>query len=125
MSAACNKAPIGDLHDIARRLRLPAFIVPDDRNDGPGGYRAGQLVYVDLAIEPMVGRDVVVTLASGHLLGRLQEDAEGCYLLALNPAAAERVTRLPAGVQCRGVVVGVFTPDDVRQAWGEAAEVAP
>lgn len=90
--------------------RLQFFTVLDDSNAGPeDGYCAGQVVYVDPDIKPAVGCGAVATLPGGHRLGRLQEDADGRYLLLLNPALAERVVRLPAGVAYRGKVVGVLT----------------
>lgn len=114
------KAP----HDTDRWSRLQLFTVLDDSNDAPDGYRAGQIVYVDPDIEPVVGRDAVATLPEGHVLGRLQEDADGRYLLLLNPTRAERMVRLPAGLVCRGTVVGVFTSRDGDEGTQAAAVAA-
>lgn len=88
-----------------------ALRVVGDSMDGPGGYREGEIVFVDPEIAAMPNRDVVARTPDGKVtFKRLKEDSEGRYLLALNPAWPDRVIRCPEGTLICGVVIGSFVP---------------
>jgi len=88
-----------------------ALKVIGDSMDGPGGYREGEIVFVDPAIAATPNRDVVARTPDGKVtFKRLKEDSEGRYLLALNPAWPDRVIRCPVGTLICGVVIGSFVP---------------
>lgn len=88
-----------------------ALRVDGDSMDGPGGYREGEVIFVDPDVRATPGRDVVARTPNGTAtFKRLKEDAQGQYLLALNPAWPDRIIRVPTGTVICGVVIGSFTP---------------
>lgn len=87
-----------------------ALRVVGDSMDGPGGYREGEIIFVDPGIAATPGRDVVARTPDGRVtFKRLKEDEGGQYLLALNTAWPERIIRVPLGTVICGVVIGSFT----------------
>lgn len=78
-----------------------ALAVRGDSMDAPGGYREGEIVYIDPEISPTPGRDVLARVGAGMTLKRYKEDEEGPYLLQLN---GNKIIR-PAHWYVCGVVV--------------------
>lgn len=67
------------------------------------GYREGDILFVDPAVDSIQDRDIIVILPNGKMLfRRLKEDGEGPYLLALN---GKRIERWEEGTTVRGVVI--------------------
>lgn len=86
-----------------------ALRVEGDSMDAPGGYREGEIVFVDPAVHAVPGKDVVVRTPDGRAtLKRLKADAEGPYLMALNPHWPTRILRMPEGTVICGVVIGSY-----------------
>lgn len=86
-----------------------ALKVEGESMDGPGGYREGEIVFVDPTVQATPGRDVIVRTPEGKaMMKRLKEDAEGLYLLALNPQWPNRIIRVPRDTVICGVVIGSF-----------------
>ena len=87
-----------------------ALRVVGDSMDGPGGYREGEVIFVDPGIAATPGRDVVARTPDGRVtFKRLKSDEAGQYLLALNPSWPDRIIRVPSGTVICGVVIGSFT----------------
>lgn len=76
----------------------------DAMDDGTrNGYREGEILFIDPAVEAEPGRDVIVIFPDGRMtLRRLKEDTEGRYLLSLN---GKRIERWQDGTRVRGVVI--------------------
>ena len=88
-----------------------ALQVVGDSMDGPGGYREGEIIYVDPDARAENGKDVVARTPGGKVtFKRLKEDGDGRYLLALNPAWPDRIIRVPDDTVICGVVIGSFVP---------------
>ena len=88
-----------------------ALRVVGDSMDGPGGYREGEIIYVDPRVAATPNRDVVARTPNGKVtFKRLKEDSDGRYLLALNPAWPDRIIRVPDDTVICGVVIGSFAP---------------
>lgn len=88
-----------------------ALRVVGDSMDGPGGYREGEIIFVDPDVAATTGRDVVARTPGGKVtFKRLKEDDDGKYLLALNPNWPDRIIRVPRDTVICGVVVGSFMP---------------
>ncbi len=74
--------------------------------EGPGGYREGEIVFIDPGAEARAGKDVVARTPDGKVtFKRLGEDDEGFYLYALNPAWPDRIIRAPKGTIFCGVAI--------------------
>ena len=103
--------PPGEAQDwlvcpVKHGLGTFALKVQGDSMDGSGGYRDGELIFVDPTVEARPGRDVVVCTPDGKAtFKRLKEDSEGLYLYALNDAFPNRVVRVPEGTMFCGVVI--------------------
>lgn len=105
------EAPGQFTRDDARELLpLPLFRVSvntfalqvvGDSMDAPGGYRDGEIVYIDPDITPTPGRDVLAKTGDKMTLKRFKVDDEGPYLLQLN---GNRIIR-PTDWHVCGVVV--------------------
>lgn len=78
-----------------------ALLVRGDSMDVSGGYREGEIVYIDPDVSPTPGRDVLAKTESGMTLKRYKEDEDGPYLLQLN---GNKIIR-PANWHVCGVVV--------------------
>lgn len=82
-----------------------ALLVRGDSMDVPGGYREGEIVYIDPDVSPTSGRDVLARTDSGTdggmTLKRYKVDEDGPYLLQLN---GNKIIR-PANWHVCGVVV--------------------
>ena len=77
--------------------------VVGDSMDAEGGYRDGEIIFIDPDIEAMPGKDVVVRTPDGKMtFKRLKEDEAGLYLLGLN---GKRIIRIPDGIVFCGVVI--------------------
>jgi SOS-response transcriptional repressor LexA len=77
--------------------------VAGDSMDGEGGYRDGEIIFVDPDVAATPGRDVVVRTPDGKTtFKRLKEDTEGPYLLALN---GKKIIRIPPDAHICGVVI--------------------
>lgn len=61
-----------------------ALQVVGDSMDAPGGYREGEIVYIDPDVEPTPGRDVLAKADDRMTLKRYKVDEQGPYLLQLN-----------------------------------------
>lgn len=78
-----------------------ALQVVGDSMDAPGGYREGEIVYIDPDVAPTPGRDVLAKTGDKMTLKRYKVDDEGPYLLQLN---GNRIIR-PTDWHVCGVVV--------------------
>jgi SOS-response transcriptional repressor LexA len=88
-----------------------ALRVVGESMDGPGGYREGEVIFVDPGLEAMTGKDVIARTPNGKVtFKRLKEDDQGRYLVALNPTWPDRIIRVPEGTVICGVVIGSFMP---------------
>lgn len=77
--------------------------VVGDSMDGEGGYRDGEIIFVDPNVNPVPGKDVVVRTPDGKTtFKRLKQDTEGLYLLGLN---GKKIIRVPEGTHICGVVI--------------------
>ena len=86
-------------------LRNDTETMDDGTSDG---YREGEVLFIDPAVEVIPGKDIIVILPDGKLLfRRIKRDSEGPYLLALN---GKKIERWQEGTIVQGVVIfsGVF-----------------
>ena len=76
----------------------------DSMDDGTaGGYRDGEIIFIDPAIGAVAGHDVVVRTPDGKTtFKRLKRDQDGLYLLGLN---GKKIIRVPEGTVFCGVVI--------------------
>lgn len=82
------------------------LLVVGDSMDAPGGYREGEIIFVDPDIEARPGDDVIARTGEGRVtFKRLKSDPDGMYLLALNPSFPDRVIRVPRGTTVCGVII--------------------
>lgn len=79
-------------------------VIGDTMDDGTlEGYREGEIIFIDPAMQAEPGKDVIARSADGTVMfRRLKEDPEGLYLLGLN---GKKITRLSAGADFLGVVI--------------------
>ncbi len=77
--------------------------VSGDSMDGEGGYRDGEIIFVDPEVAATPGRDVVVRTPDGTMtFKRLKEDTEGLYLFGIN---GKKIIRIPPNTHICGVVI--------------------
>lgn len=77
--------------------------VSGDSMDGEGGYRDGEIIFVDPEVAATPGRDVVVRTPDGKMtFKRLKEDTEGLYLFGIN---GKKIIRIPPDTHICGVVI--------------------
>ncbi|MBM1145618.1 helix-turn-helix domain-containing protein [Alcanivorax sp. ZXX171] len=79
-------------------------------DDGtPDGYQDGEIIFVDPAVDARHNSDVIARTPEGSAtFKRLQETAEGRYLIALNRDWPERIIKVPEGTVVCGVVVASY-----------------
>lgn len=91
--AFCEAAGQFTIEDAEEMLPRPlqsmgkstfALSVRGDSMDMPDGYREGEIVYIDPAVDATPGRDVLAKTDAGYTLKRYKEDESGPYLLQLN-----------------------------------------
>lgn len=77
--------------------------VSGDSMDGEGGYRDGEIIFVDPEVAATPGRDVIVRTPDGKTtFKRLKEDTEGLYLFGIN---GKKIIRIPPDTHICGVVI--------------------
>lgn len=77
--------------------------VSGDSMDGEGGYRDGEIIFVDPEVAATPGRDVVVRTEDGKTtFKRLKQDTEGFYLFGIN---GKKIIRIPPDTHICGVVI--------------------
>lgn len=72
---------------------------------GDDGYREGEVIFVDPAVKPTHGRDVVAVSPKAGLLRRYIETPEGQFLKALNPSWPNPILPLTSDVIVMGTVI--------------------
>lgn len=79
-------------------------------DDGtPDGYQDGEIIFVDPGVGARHNSDVIARTPEGKAtFKRLQETAEGRYLIALNRDWPERIIKVPEGTVLCGVVVASY-----------------
>ena len=72
---------------------------------GGDGYREGDVIFVDPAVKPTHGRDVVAVGPKVGLLRRYIETPEGQFLKALNPSWPNPILPLTSDIIVMGTVI--------------------
>jgi transcriptional regulator with XRE-family HTH domain len=72
---------------------------------GGDGYREGDVIFVDPAVKPTHGRDVVAVGPKVGLLRRFIETPEGQFLKALNPSWPNSILPLTSDIIVMGTVI--------------------
>jgi SOS-response transcriptional repressor LexA len=72
---------------------------------GEDGYREGDVIFVDPAVKPTHGRDVVAVGPKVGLLRRFIETPEGQFLKALNPSWPNSILPLTSDIIVMGTVI--------------------
>jgi transcriptional regulator with XRE-family HTH domain len=82
-----------------------ALPVLGEAMSGNDGYREGEILFVDPAVPPAHGKDVVVLKGTTALFRRLVVTPEGRFLKTLNPAWPTPIMPLPDDAVVCGTVV--------------------
>lgn len=84
-----------------------AFALPvlGEAMTGDDGYREGEIIFIDPAVTPVHGKDVVVIKGETALFRRLVITPEGHFLKTLNPGWPCPIMPLPADAIICGTVV--------------------
>lgn len=82
-----------------------ALPVLGEAMSGDDGYREGEILFVDPAVPPAHGKDVVVLKGTTALFRRLVVTPEGRFLKTLNPAWPTPIMPLPEDAVVCGTVV--------------------
>ena len=72
---------------------------------GEDGYREGEVIFVDPAVKPTHGCDVVAVSPKGGLLRRFVETPEGRFLKTLNPCWPNPILSLTSDIILIGTVI--------------------
>lgn len=72
---------------------------------GDNGYREDEVIFVDPAVKPTHGRDVVAVSPKAGLLRRYIETPEGQFLKALNPSWPNSILPLTSDIIVMGTVI--------------------
>ena len=88
---------------VPHSKRAYCLRVSGDSMDGEGGYRDGEIIFVDPEVAATPGRDVVVRTEDGKTtFKRLKQDTEGLYLFGIN---GKKIIRIPLDTHICGVVI--------------------
>lgn len=85
--------------------RTFALRIRGDSMDSKGGYREGEVIFIDPDVEPQPNDDVVTRIGVNHTFKRLRQDEVGLYLWALNEHWNPRMQRLEGDFHICGKVI--------------------
>lgn len=82
-----------------------ALPVPSEAMSGHDGYREGEIIFIDPAVTPAHGKDVVLVSEGTTLFRRMMVTQEGRFLKSVNPNWPSPIIPLPDNAIICGAVV--------------------